>query len=257
VARFVIEKVTARFGPTTALDSVDLTIGAGEHVGLVGPSGSGKTTLLRLLNGGLRPDGGTVAVDGRPLAALTNRELRRLRSRIGLVPQDHSLVPNLRVSQNVISGRLGRLSFPGALRATFFPRKSELEKVHSILDRVGIPEKIFERTDRLSGGQQQRVAIARTLMQEPEAVLADEPVSSVDPARARDTVALLTRLCEAEGITLVMSLHNLDLARAWFPRLVGLRQGKIVFDRATETIPDEEFDALYDLSRSEILANGA
>jgi len=252
-AAFRLRGIAVRFGASAALDGVDLEVGAGESLALVGPSGAGKTTLLRLLNGTQIPDGGTVEVNGEPLASLARGPLRRLRSRIGFVHQDLSLVPSLRVSQNVLSGRLGSLSFAGAFRTILFPGSADLARAHALLDRVGIPDKLFERCDRLSGGQRQRVAIARALMQEPVALLADEPVSSVDPARARDTVALLTEISRERGITLVMSLHNLALAREFFPRLVGLRGGRVLFDRPTAAVGDAEFDMLYDLARAELL----
>ncbi|MFQ5506813.1 MAG: phosphonate ABC transporter ATP-binding protein, partial [Planctomycetota bacterium] len=185
------------------------------------------------------------------------RELRALRSSIAFVHQDLSLVPTLRVSQNVIAGKLGRWSWLGSLRAMLFPSRKELARAHEILERVGIPEKLFERTDRVSGGQRQRVAVARALYQDPQALLADEPVSSVDPARARDLVELLTKISMEEELTLCMSLHNLDLAREYFPRLVGMRAGRVVFDRPTEEIGAPDFHALYDLTSEELLADGA
>jgi phosphonate transport system ATP-binding protein len=129
------------------------------------------------------------------------------------------------VLQNVIAGRLGRRGSLGALRDLLRPSRSDTREIHRILERVGIGERLYERTDRLSGGEQQRVAIARALFQQPAALLADEPVSSVDPARARDTVSLLAELSAERDLTLCMSLHNLDLAREFFPRLVGLRRG--------------------------------
>jgi phosphonate transport system ATP-binding protein len=254
---FRLEGASVRYGALGALHDVDLGIEAGEAVGLVGPSGAGKTTLLRLLNGTLRPTTGSVHVNGDALRDLSRSGLKRVRASIGFVHQDLSLVPNLRVAQNVIAGRLGRLSFLGSLRAMLLPRRADVARAFAILDRVGIPEKLFERTDRLSGGQQQRVAIARALFQEPAALLADEPVSSVDPARARDTVALLTSISREEGLTLCMSLHNMELARAYFPRLVGMRAGRVVFDKPSDEIGDAEFHALYDLGTAEMLADGA
>ncbi|MHC5012192.1 MAG: phosphonate ABC transporter ATP-binding protein [Planctomycetota bacterium] len=256
-AGFRLESVSVRYGATAALDDVNLEIGAGEAVAFVGPSGAGKTTLLRLLNGTLRPTQGAVHFNGSHLGSLSRGALRRVRSAIGFVHQDLSLVPNLRVSQNVVAGRLGRLSFPASVRAMLFPAQMDLLRAHELLERVGIAEKLFERTDRLSGGQRQRVAVARALFQDPAALLADEPVSSVDPARARDTVDLLTRISREEHLTLCMSLHNLDLARDHFPRLVGLRHGRVVFDRATIDCDPGEFQELYALSAEEMLADGA
>ncbi|MCZ6788318.1 MAG: ATP-binding cassette domain-containing protein [Planctomycetota bacterium] len=253
---FAVKSASVRYNGHDALARADLVIQPGEAVGIVGPSGAGKTTLLRLLNAALRPASGAVEVDGVCLASLSNRELRAVRARIGFVHQDLSLVPNLRVVQNVVAGRIGRIGFLRSARSMIFPNKAEVSRVHRILERVGIPEKLFERTDSLSGGQRQRVAVARALYQEPQALLADEPVSSVDPARARDTIALLCEISREKGLTLCVSLHNLELAREFLPRLIGMRAGSIVFDRPTRELKDEDFRALYDLSPEEMLEDG-
>ena len=248
-----LENVTVRYGALVALEGVSLSIGAGERVGLVGPSGAGKTTLLRLFNASVRPAGGELTVLGCRIDGLAGGELRRLRARVGFVHQDPSLVPSQRVIRNVLAGKLGQRGLAAAVRMMLFPTRAEATAVHQILERVGVAEKLYERTDRLSGGQRQRVAVARALYQEPAALLADEPVASVDPARARDTVALLTSISAERGLTLCMSLHNLDLAREFFPRLVGMRRGRVVFDKPTAEITDEEFSALYQLEQSEML----
>ena len=236
--------VTIRYGELTALERVSLSIAPGERVGLVGPSGAGKTTLLRLFNGSVRPSSGRAVVLGRDLAALSAGDLRRLRARVGFVHQDLSLVPNVRVIRNVMSGKLGHRSLAGAVRMMLFPTRAEAVEVHRILSRVGLEEKLYERTDRLSGGQRQRVAIARALYQEPAALLAD--------VRARDTVALLTSISRESGLTLCMSLHNLGLAREFFPRLVGMRRGRVVFDRRADDLADAQFDDLYRLTEAEM-----
>ncbi len=254
-ASFQLDDVTVEFNPARALDRVSLRIEAGEAVAFIGPSGAGKTTLLRLLNGSVRPSRGALTVNGRALDALSQGELRRLRSAIGFIHQDLRLVPNIRVLKNVLAGRLGRMSLLGSLRAMLVPPRTLVGEAHELLARVGIPEKLYQRTDRLSGGQQQRVAIARALFQEPAALLADEPVSSVDPARAQDTVALLTELCRERRLTLCVSLHDLELARRFFPRLVGLRRGRIAFDTATRALRREEFEALYHLAPEELLVD--
>ncbi len=250
---FELKQAAVSYNGTAAVHGIDLTIATDEAVAVVGPSGAGKTTLLRLLNGTVRSTGGHIAVLGRSLREMPPRELRGVRARIGFIHQDLSLVPNLRVIQNVLSGRVGDQGFFGSLRHVFFPPRDAVHEVHRILERVGIPEKLYERTDTLSGGQRQRVAIARALYQEPEALLADEPVSSVDPARARDTVALLTDVCRERGLALCMSLHNLDLAREFFPRLIGMRSGQIRFDQPTAKLTDGDFEALYNLERDEML----
>lgn len=255
-AQFLLDDVSVTYGATHALRGVALSIKPGEAVGFVGPSGAGKSTLLRLFNGSERPSGGWAHVGGRRLVELSPRELKQMRSRIGFIHQGLDLVPNLRVSQNVIAGRLGQVGFARSLAMLLFPSKAILEEVHEILERVGIAEKLFERTDRLSGGQQQRVALARALFQKPSALIADEPVAAVDPARARDTMELLTRISREEGLTLCMSLHNLELAREYLPRLVGLRDGQVVFDGASEDIDDAQIEALYTLQDEEMLRDG-
>lgn len=256
-AVFELERASVHFSGKAALEAVDLSIDQGEAVAFVGPSGAGKTTLLRLLNATQRPTAGCVKVAGRCLGEHSNRELRDVRSRIGFVHQDLALVPNLRVIQNVMAGRLGRMGFVESLWTMAFPSSAIAAEVHEILERVGIGEKLYERTDTLSGGQQQRVAIARALFQQPTAILADEPVSSVDPARARDTVDLLTRISREEGITLCMSIHNLELAREFFPRVIGLRHGRVTLDGPPAGISDAEFTTMYRLSAEEMLEDGA
>ena len=248
---------TVRFGSTVALDGVDLEIGAGESVALVGPSGSGKTSLLRLLGAVLSPTEGRVLIDGRNVADRRVGELRALRSRIGTVPQDLRLVPELRVYQNVVAGRVGQRSLLGLARDLIHPAGSTLETVHELLESVGIEEKLYHRVDQLSGGQRQRVALARALYQEPEVLLADEPVSSVDPARARDALGLICRVAAERRLTLVASLHHLELAREFFPRLVGVRRGRIAFDSRREDLDDAAFERLYSLSEDELLEDGA
>ena len=244
---FALHGVSVAFGAALALRGANLAVKPGESVALVGPSGAGKTTLLRLLNGAVVPTAGRVEVDGISLADLGGDALRLLRSRIGFVHQDLRLVPNLRVSQNVLSGRLGRQSWWETARTFMRPRSTELEAVHHLLERVGIADQMFQRVDRLSGGQAQRVAIALALYQEPRILLADEPVASVDPARAEALLTLLGAICADEGLTLVVSLHSPELARRRFERLVGLRGGCVVFDSPAKQVTDAQLTALYDL----------
>ena len=243
-----LEGVQVAFPGAVALNGVDLRVGAFEQVAIVGASGAGKSTLLSLIHGAVRPTAGHVHVFGNDLMSLSRGELRSLRATLGFVHQGFHLVPNLRVIQNVLVGRIGSSSTLGTLRSFVWPHKREVSRAYEILERVGIAEKLYERTDRLSGGQRQRVAIARALFQRPRALVADEPVSSVDPARARDTVSLLTSLAKEEGIPLVVSLHNQVLAKAYFPRLVGLREGRVTFDRLANTVSDHDFHSLYAMS---------
>lgn len=246
-AAFHLSGVEVQLGGASVLRDLDLSIEAGERVALVGPSGAGKTTLLRVFTGVIGPRVGSVQVDGVCLSGLPAEQLRLLRARIGFVHQDHSLVPNLRVVQNVVAGRLGQRGFWASLRSMLRPKRPDLEKVYGILQRVGIGDKLFQRTDSLSGGQQQRVALARALFQEPRCLLADEPVASVDPARARSLVKLMVDLAGEEGWTLVVSLHDLDLAREFFHRVVGLRDGRVVYDGPPEKLDGVTISELYHL----------
>jgi len=245
------------YGEVRALDRVGLEIRPGEILSVVGPSGSGKSTLLRLLAGAERAGEGSVVVDGQDLGGLAPRELRAVRARTGFVHQDHRLVPNLRVSQNVLLGRLGRQGLLASLRSVLLPRRQELVRVHEVLERVGIEDRLFERCDKLSGGQRQRVAIARALYQEPRVLLCDEPVASLDPTRSRAVLELLRDIAAERGLTLVLSMHDIGLAREYCPRLVGLRQGRVAFDRATADIDDDELDRLYRLEQSELIEDGS
>ncbi len=254
---FKLDNVSVRYPTTHAIRQVSLEVTAGEMVAFVGPSGAGKTTLLRCLNGMVRCTAGEVQVLGEALRHLNSRQLRNVRAGIGFVPQQLGLVPNLRVIQNVVAGRLGRKSLVGSLRSMLFPAQSEIVEVHKLLGQVGIEDKLYERTDRLSGGEQQRVAIARALFQQPQAMLADEPVSSVDPARARDTIRLLTEVATGQGLTLCVSLHNLELAREFFPRLIGLRGGSVVFDQRSDQFSEQTFRELYQLPHEKLLPSAA
>lgn len=244
---FHLSRVSRRFGAVEAVAGVDLDIAAGERVALIGASGSGKTTLLRLLGAQLAPDAGRLSVLDNEPAAMREKALRELRSRLAFIPQDLGLVPNLRVAQNVVGGRFGKRSLLGALRDLVMPPADARREMFAILERVGIAEKMYDRVDTLSGGQQQRVAVARALFQSPAVLLADEPISAVDPARARSMLELLTGLCGEEELTLVVSLHQLELAREFFPRLVGLKEGRVLFDRATGELRPEEVAELYEL----------
>ena len=239
-----VSDVSHHYGATRALSRVALKMSPGEQIALIGASGCGKTTLLKLLGLQERPTSGEVTVMGCGLGKGKSSMLRTTRSKIGMLPQDLGLVPNLRVVQNVILGRSGKRWLPGTVRDLLWPAKEEREKIFEILDRMGVAEKMYDRTDSLSGGQQQRVALSRTLYQGAEVLLADEPLSAVDPARARDVLALLTSLSRENGSTLVVSLHQEALAREFFPRVIGLNKGEVVFDGQ----PDEaQIESLYDL----------
>ncbi|WP_052852588.1 phosphonate ABC transporter ATP-binding protein [Streptomyces avicenniae] len=235
--------LTRRFGGTTALDDVGLTVGEGELTVLLGLSGSGKSTLLRCLNGLLPASSGEIEVLGVRVDRARPGELRALRTRVGFVFQQFHLVGRLSCLENVLVGGLGRLRGPRYGVPTY-PRAMRREALDH-LERVGLADRAFQRADTLSGGQQQRVAIARTLMQRPALLLADEPVASLDPENARVVMDLLVQVCLEERMTVVCTLHQVDLALGWADRLIGLRQGVKVLDRAAAGLDRDAVMGVY------------
>lgn len=235
--------VTKKFGDTTALDDVSLDVHRSELLVLLGLSGSGKSTLLRCLNGLHPVTSGTVEVGGIRVDQASKSELRGLRRNVGFVFQHFNLVGRLSCLENVLIGGLGQLQFPryGALT---YPKRMRVEAL-AHLDRVGLADFAERRADTLSGGQQQRVAIARTLMQKPGLLLADEPVASLDPENAGVVMDLLFRVCIEEKLTVVCTLHQVDLALGWAHRLVGLRNGRKVLDRPAVGMSKDEVMAIY------------
>ena len=231
------------FGRHRALHGVDLTVHAGERVALLGASGAGKSTLLSLLNGSLMASDGVLEVFGKVLADLSPGSLRRLQCRIGTVSQQLDLIEQVRVLHNVNAGRLGTWSTPRALISLLRSRPDD--EVRSALRSVGMDWALHERTERLSGGERQRVAVARLLVQQPDLILADEPVSSLDPARAAETLDLLQ--APARGSTLIISLHQPELARQYCTRAIGLRAGELVFDVPTSHLEADRLTGLYTL----------
>ena len=238
---FVVAEVSRRYGEHLALAPLSLRVEQGETVAIVGPSGSGKTTLLNLLGGVLSPSSGTITVLGRRLDTL--RSGRERAEQIGMMHQQFDLVPNLAAMHNVLAGNLGRWGLARSLLSLSQPQGRA--RADEALRRVGLAGRGGVRTARLSGGEQQRVALARLLVQNPHALLADEPVSSLDPARAEALVALLVEMAREGGHTLVASLHVVDLALRHFQRVIGLRDGVVLFDRHPRDITQDDLDRLY------------
>ena len=236
-----VEGVSKRFADTVAVDNVEIFVPQGQAIAFVGPSGAGKTTLLELIAGTVAPDSGRVRLEGQDLSSL--RPGRDLAALVGVVAQQYDLVPNLSALQNVLAGRLGVWSGWRSLVSLITPRDKPLAL--QALERVGIAERYAERAGRLSGGEQQRVAIARVVVQDPKIVLADEPVASLDPARAEDVLGLLVSVAHERGQTLIASMHAVELAQRYFDRLVGLRGGRIFFDRAASDVSTDDFNKLY------------
>jgi phosphonate transport system ATP-binding protein len=226
-----------------ALEAIDLHIERGERVAVIGPSGAGKTTLLRVLATALRSDRGAAELLGQDPWALSNGARQQLRARIGLIHQSAPLPPRQRVVTAVGAGRIAQWSLGRSLLNLVYPL--DINGVRNALGRLDLDDKLFARCDQLSGGQLQRVSIARVLYQAPELLLADEPVASMDPVLADHTLAVLRDEAQTRGIAFVASLHAVELALRHFDRIIGLREGRIVFDRRADAIEPVELAALY------------
>ena len=226
-----------------ALHGVSLSLERGARAAVIGPSGAGKTTLIRVLGTALKPTGGRVDVLGSDPWQLGSGALRALRARIGIVHQSPPIPPRLRVVSAVLAGRLGTWPAWKALASLLLP--GDAAGARDALAALDLGERLFDRCDRLSGGQLQRVGIARVLYQRPDVILADEPVSALDPTLADGAVGALVAASEANGATLVASLHAVDLALKWFPRLIGMREGEVVFDRPTAAVSTAMLHELY------------
>lgn len=241
----ITKNYQSRNGPVRALDRLTFDVQPFERVALLGPSGAGKTTLFRLLNATLRPTSGTLSFDGSDVGAMSSRELRQMRRRIGTIYQQHQLVPSLSAFENTLCGKLGSWSLLETLRSAARPTKRDAEQAIAALEAVGLADKRNARADELSGGQQQRLTIARVLMQDPDVILADEPFASLDPALTESVASLLLELVRNGKRTLVATLHDVDLALRYFPRVAALRDARILFDKAPSDVSREDLDALY------------
>lgn len=228
-----------------ALEGVTFNVAPGEQLALLGQSGAGKSTLFRLLNATVRPTSGAVIFDGHDVGGLAGSDVRRMRQRIGTIYQQHNLVPSLTALENTLCGGLGRWSLAHTVRGLVRPHQEDREKAMAALESVGLAGKHAARADELSGGQQQRVAIARALMQDPEVILADEPVASLDPGLAREIITLLTRLAGDGQRTLLVALHTVELALERFPRIMALRAGHIEFDAAPSDVDRSALEKVY------------
>lgn len=233
----------ARASAAPALQALTLTVAAGEQVAVIGPSGAGKTTLLQLLACAQPPSAGTLRLDGTEPWRLPQRALQRLRGRLVLAPQQPPLPPRQRVVTAVLAGRLPAMSLWASLRSLLYP--SDIPDVHAALARFDLADKLFERVDRLSGGERQRVGLARVLLAPASLWLVDEPLSALDPTRSRQALSSLQEAAQARGATLIATLHQVELALRHFPRIIGLRDGRLAFDLPAAQVTPERLAQLY------------
>jgi phosphonate transport system ATP-binding protein len=244
-----VEGVSRRFGHVAAVHDVSLRIEAGTFVGVIGRSGAGKSTLLRLINRLVEPSAGRILFRRTDITALQGRALRQWRARSAMIFQQFNLVPRLDVLTNVLVGRLNCHATLPSLFNCFTP--AERAMAVETLEWLDLTAHAFQRAGTLSGGQQQRVAIARALMQEPEILLADEPIASLDPRNAACVMDALKAVNRENGLTVLCNLHTLDAARQYCDRIVGMAKGKVVFDGAPEALTPKAIREIYQVQDGE------
>ncbi|CAI50842.1 ABC-type transport system ATP-binding protein (probable substrate phosphate/phosphonate) (plasmid) [Natronomonas pharaonis DSM 2160] len=226
-----------------ALDDVSLTVSGSETVAIIGPSGAGKSTLVRCINRLVEPTSGTVWLDEREVTGLPEKQLPAVRRDMGMIFQEYNLIERLTVMENVLSGRLGYVSSWKGFRRKF--PQEDVDRAFEILDRVGLSGLENNRADELSGGQRQRVGIARAVIQQPKIMLVDEPTSSLDPDTSRDVMDLLTEIASDEGVPVLLNIHEVDLAVEYADRIVGLADGRIVYDGSTDGLDEGIENKIY------------
>jgi len=228
---------------TAALRNVSITIDEPQVVAIIGPSGAGKSTLIRCINRLVEPTSGSVELNGEVLTALSNKELRRARRHIGMIFQEYNLVERLTVMENVLSGRLGYVSFWRAYRRNYPP--ADVSAAFRLLERVGLEGYHDTRADSLSGGQRQRVGIARALIQKPELLLVDEPTASLDPKTGRQVMRILVELAHEQNTPTLINIHDVQLAKTFANRVIGMRDGEIVFDGKPKQLTEKVLTSIY------------
>jgi phosphonate transport system ATP-binding protein len=247
----VVEGLTCRFGAKAAVDNASFSIPPGSFVGVIGRSGAGKSTMLRMINRLAQPTSGRILFEGQDVTALRGKELRLWRARSAMIFQQFNLVGRLDVLTNVLMGRLAEIPAWRSL-AQLWPEQDRALAM-SALEQFDIASLAAQRADQLSGGQQQRVAIARALVQQPDIILADEPIASLDPRNTKVVMDALLRINKHFGITVLCNLHSLDLARTYCDRLIGMASGRVVFDDVPAMLTDHIARELYDLEANDVM----
>lgn len=226
-----------------ALKGVSFMVEPGQVVGLIGPSGAGKSSLIRCVNRLVEPTGGKILLGSVEVTGVSKSELRRVRRRIGMIFQEYALVERLTVMENVLSGRLGYVPFWRSFLRRY--PQVDVDSAFALLDRVGLSSHVDKRADALSGGQRQRVGIARALEQEPELLLVDEPTASLDPKTSRQIMRLICEICAERRLPAIINIHDVNLAKLFVDRIIGLRAGEVVFDGVPDALDNEVLSRIY------------
>ncbi|KAE9535115.1 phosphonate ABC transporter ATP-binding protein [Ursidibacter arcticus] len=240
------QQVSKQFDQQSVLDHISLDIYSGEIVAIVGASGSGKSTLMNLIMRSVECSSGQILLNGKSIQHYQNN--KQYAQQVGMLHQQYHLVTQLEVIHNVLAGRLNQWGFARSLLSLFKPQEKELAL--NALKAVGLEDKAYQATTALSGGEQQRVAIARLLVQSPKLILADEPISALDPVNAQKVLALLTGLVREQGKTLIASVHSVEYAKTYFDRMIGIKAGHIVFDQPAQAVTQSQLDHLYGFAKN-------
>ena len=226
-----------------ALSQIDLTVEEGEFIVVIGPSGAGKSTFIRTINRMIEPTSGHIFFAGTEVTAAKKRQLKQTRSEIGMIFQHYNLIGRTNVIKNVLHGRLGKIPFHKTVFG-LYPEEDKQEAVN-LLEKVGLKDHVYQRADALSGGQMQRVGICRAIMQQPKLILADEPIASLDPNSARVVMEQLKEITRERNIACIVNLHQVDFAKAYATRILGIKEGKIVFDGKPHELTDGMITHIY------------
>ncbi|MCL2287458.1 MAG: phosphonate ABC transporter ATP-binding protein [Firmicutes bacterium] len=234
-----------KYSPSSSevLSGINLKISPGEFVVIIGSSGSGKTTLIRCINRLITATEGEIYFEGKPINGLKGAKLRKLRTQIGMIFQDYNLIDRSNVMQNVLHGRLGQMSFFRSMFGLY--SQAELEEAYNLLTAVGLEKFMHKKAKSLSGGQMQRVGICRAMMQNPKLLLADEPISSLDPTSAGIVLDHIKSLTQARGLTSIINLHQVEFAKAYASRIIGLKHGNVVYDGSPGNLTDDMVELIY------------
>ena len=243
-----------RGAETPAIKDISFSVIEGETIGIIGPSGAGKSTLLRCINRLVNPNDGQIVIEGEEITGASPAKIRSLRRRLGMVFQHHNLVARLTVMQNVMHGRLGYMSAIDGVLSRY--SEDDKHRALDILEQTGLSDFLYHRAGELSGGQRQRVGIVRALMQEPSLLLCDEPIASLDPASAQVVMELICDVCKTRNIACIVNLHQVDAAIKYMDRIIGMHNGKIVYDGPTSGLTENMIEKIYDKPMSQLMIGG-